>query len=100
MGRAHWGPAHLRWLAEVGCPTPAQHLVLHAYVRAVTEHTERRGRLDPERRAPGPTWRVHPVVDALQAWRGGPGPVAVTLVADSGACTRCEPPSALMQLLG
>ena len=26
-GRATWGPAHLRWLSEVGCPTPAQHIV-------------------------------------------------------------------------
>ncbi len=26
-GRATWGPAHLRWLAEVVCPTPAQHMV-------------------------------------------------------------------------
>jgi transposase len=26
-GRAHWGPAHLRWLAEVVCPTPAQQIV-------------------------------------------------------------------------
>ncbi len=26
-GRAIWGPAHLRWLSEVVCPTPAQHLV-------------------------------------------------------------------------
>ena len=26
-GRAHWGPAHLRGLAEVVCPTPAQHIV-------------------------------------------------------------------------
>jgi transposase len=24
-GRATWGPAHLRWLSEVVCPTPAQH---------------------------------------------------------------------------
>jgi len=26
-GRAPWGPAHLRWLSEVGCPTPAQQIV-------------------------------------------------------------------------
>ena len=26
-GRATWGPAHLRWLAKVVCPTPAQHIV-------------------------------------------------------------------------
>ena len=29
-GRAHWGPAHLRWLAEVVGPTPAQQIVLQA----------------------------------------------------------------------
>jgi hypothetical protein len=28
VGRANWGPAHLRWLSEVVCPTPAQHIVL------------------------------------------------------------------------
>ncbi|HEX9872426.1 MAG TPA: transposase, partial [Candidatus Tectomicrobia bacterium] len=26
-GRATWGPAHVRWLAEVVCPTPAQQIV-------------------------------------------------------------------------
>ncbi len=26
-GHATWGPAHLRWLSEVVCPTPAQHMV-------------------------------------------------------------------------
>ena len=26
-GKASWGPAHLRWLAEVVCPTPAQQFV-------------------------------------------------------------------------
>ena len=40
-GRATWGPAHLRWLSEVVCPTPAQQIVFQEYVRAVTEHTER-----------------------------------------------------------
>src|SRR5262245_8037999 len=29
-GRATWGPAHLRWLREVVCPTPAQHIVFQA----------------------------------------------------------------------
>ena len=28
VGRAHWGPAHRRWLSDVGGPTPAQHIVL------------------------------------------------------------------------
>ena len=25
-GRANWSPAHLRWLSEVVCPTPAQQM--------------------------------------------------------------------------
>jgi transposase len=29
-GRATWGPAHLRWLSEVVCPTPTQHIVFQA----------------------------------------------------------------------
>lgn len=99
-GRAHWGPAHRRWLADVVCPTPAQHSVFQEDVRAVTEHTGRLGRLDQDRREQGTTWRLHPVVDALQALRGGPCTVAVTLVADIGDCTRFAHPSALRKFLG
>ena len=82
-GRANWGPAHLRWLAEVVCPTPAQQIVFQEYVRTVTEHTERLGRLDQELREQVTTWRLHPVVDALQALRGVQCTVAVTMVADN-----------------
>src|SRR6266446_10726646 len=45
-GRAHWSPAHLRWLREVVCPTPAQHMVFQEYVQTVTEQTERLGHLE------------------------------------------------------
>src|SRR6266850_704941 len=45
-GRATWGPAHLRWLAAVVCPTPAQQIVFPEYVRAVSEHQERLQRLE------------------------------------------------------
>jgi transposase len=34
-GQATWSPAHLRWLREVVCPTPAQQIVFQEYVRAV-----------------------------------------------------------------
>jgi transposase len=99
-GRAHWGPAHLRWLAEVVGPTPAQHIVFQAYVRAVSEHRDRLQRLDQERREPVTAWRLSPVVEALQALRGGPWIAAVTLVADMGDLTRVESPRALMKLMG
>jgi transposase len=34
-GRATWNPAHLRWLSEVVCPTPAQHIVFQEYGRRI-----------------------------------------------------------------
>jgi transposase len=99
-GRATWGPAHLRWLAEVVCPTPAQPIVFQADVRAINEHTERLQRLDQELHDQGPSWRLQPVVEALQALRGVQFSAAVTLVAEIGDLTRVENPRALMKFLG
>jgi transposase len=99
-GRANWSPAHLRWLSEVVCPTPAPHIVFQEYVRAVTEHTARLQRLDQELQEHVQAWRLHPVVEALQALRGVQCTVAVTLVADIGDLTRFDPPRELMQFLG
>jgi transposase len=89
-GRATWRPAHLRWRSEVVCPTPAQQSVFQAYVRAVTDHTERLARLEQARTDQVQTWRLAPVVDALQALRGVPCPVAVTTVAALGDLTRFD----------
>jgi transposase len=100
IGRATWIPAQLRWRAEGVCPTPAQPLVLHADVRAVTEHTARLPRLEQARHARVTAWRVRPVLAALQAVRGVPCPVAVTLVAERGDLTRFAHPSALMKCWG
>ena len=69
-------------------------------VRTVTEHTERLGRLDQALREQVTTGRVPPVVDALQAWRGGQCTGAVPMGAAMGDVPRFEPPSALMQCLG
>jgi transposase len=99
-GRATWGPAHLRWLSEVVCPTPAQQIVFQAYVRAVQEHTDRLQRLDQALQEHVTAWRLSPVVEALQALRGVQCTVAVTLVADMGDLTRFESPRALMKFLG
>jgi transposase len=69
-GRAHWGPAHLRWLSEVVCPTPAPPIVFQEDVRAVTAHHERLQRLEQARHEQVKAWRLHPVVEALHALRG------------------------------
>jgi transposase len=100
VGRANWGPAHRRWLAEVVCPTPAQHIVFQAYVRAVNAHPERLQRLEQALHEHGHAWRLHPVVEALQAWRGVQCTVAVTLVAEMGDLTRVETPRELLQFMG
>jgi transposase len=99
-GQATWGPAHLRWLAEVVCATPAQQIVFQEYVRAVNEHTERLQRIEPELQEQGHTWRLQPVVEALQALRGVQFTVAVTIVAELGDLTRFDNPRQLMSYLG
>ena len=91
-GRATWRPAHLRWLSEVVGLIPAQQIVFQAYVRAVAEQIERLARLEQELTDQVQTWRLAPVVDALQARRGVQCTVAVTTVAELGDLTRFENP--------
>src|SRR2546425_9738185 len=99
-GRATWGPAHLRWLANVVCPTPAQQIVFQEYVRAVSEQTVRLQRLEAELPALVQSWRWAPVVDAMQALRGVQVIAAVTLIAELGDLTRFDHPRQLMSYLG
>jgi len=99
-GQATWNPAHLRWLSEVVCPTPAQQIVFQEYVRAVNEQTERLQRLEQELQEQVKSWRLNPVVEALQALRGVQFTVAVTTVAELGDLTRVENPRQLMGYLG
>jgi transposase len=99
-GRATWGPAHLRWLSEVVCATPAQQIVFQEYVRAVNEHTERLHRLEHALHEQVQTWRLQPVIEALQALRGVQFTVAVTIVAELGDLTRFDNPRQLMSYLG
>jgi transposase len=99
-GRATWSPAHLRWLSEVVCATPAQQIVFQAYVRAVHEPTEHLQRLDQELQEQVKSWRLQPVVAALEGLRGVQFIVAVTMVAELGDLTRVENPRHVMKYLG
>ena len=89
-GRANWNAAHLRWLSEVVCPTPAQQIVFQEYVRAVTEQQERVQRLETELHEHVKTWRLFPVVEAIQALRGVELTGAVILIAELGDLTRFD----------
>jgi transposase len=84
----------------VVCPTPAQPIVFHAYVRAVSEPTARLQRLEQELKEQVQSWRLPPVVDALQALRGVQFTVAVTTLAELGDLTRFDTPRQLMTFLG
>ena len=83
-GRATWNAAHLRYLAKVVCPTPAQQIVFQEALRAVNEQTERLGRLDEELRDIATTWRLRPLVAAYQALRGIQEHTAITVAAELG----------------
>jgi transposase len=99
-GRANWNAAHLRWLARVVCPTPAQQIVFQEYVHAVTEQSERLRRLETELQAAVKTWRLYPVVEAVQALRGLDLTGATTFVAEVGDVRRFDTPRTLMSYLG
>ena len=99
-GRANWSPAHLRWLSEVVCPTPAQQIVFQEYVRAVNEHTERLQRLEQELQeqvTPGACTRwsrpSRPCVACSSPWPSPWWP-------EMGDLTRFDTPRELMKFLG
>src|SRR6476619_916772 len=69
-------------------------------VRAVNEQTERLHRLEQELQEQVKSWRLNPVVEALQALRGVQFTVAVTTVAELGDLTRFENPRQLLNYLG
>jgi transposase len=99
-GPAHWRPAPRRWLREVVWATPAPQIVLQAYVHTVPEQTARLHRLESALYEQGTPWRLSPVVEALQALRGGQLTGAVTTGAELGDRTRFAQPRPRMHSLG
>lgn len=100
VGRADWNDAHRRYLAKVVCPTPAQQIVFQESLRAVDEQVERLVRLEHELAELAPSWRLYPVVAALQALRGVQWLVALTVVAELGDLTRFDNPRQLAAFVG
>jgi transposase len=99
-GQARWTPAHLRWLARVVCPTPAQQIVFQEYLRTINEQTERIARIEEALREQIADWRLRPLVEAVQALRGVQFTSAVTLIAELGDLARFDHPRRLMGYLG
>jgi transposase len=99
-GKADWKDAHLRWFGEVKCASPVQQIVFQEYVRALGQSFERLERLEIYLQNEVKSWRLAPVVEALQALRGVAFTVAVTTVAELGDLTRFTKPRQLMAYLG
>jgi len=99
-GRANWNASHLRYLAKVVCPTPAHQIVFQESVRAVDQQVERVQRLEAVLAEHVPSWRLYPVVQALQALRGVQDTVATIMVAEIGDLTRFDNPRQLAAFLG
>jgi transposase len=99
-GKATWNEAHLRYLARVVCPTPAQQIVFQELLRAVDELVERLRRIEAELLEQLPGWRLQPLVQALMALRGVQQTVAVTTVAEIGDLTRFDSPRQLAAFVG
>jgi len=66
----------------------------------VDEQVERLDRLERELVELTPAWRLHPVVEALQALRGVQFLVAITVVAELGDLTRFDNPRQLAAFVG
>ena len=82
------------------CPPPAQQIDFQEDVRAGHEHPQRLQRLEQELQEHVKSWRLHPVVETLQALRGVHFTVAVTRVAEVGDRSRVATPRELMKFLG
>ena len=99
-GKARWNDAHRRYLAKVVCPTAAQQIVFQESLHAVDEQADRLARLEHELLDAAPTWRLFPVVDALQALSGVQQVVAITVVAELGDLTCFDNPRQLSAFVG
>ncbi len=99
-GRKAWSVAHLRWLAGIKMPHPAQQITLQEYIHSIEENSERVDRVTEQILQLIPAWRMAPVVAAFQALRGVAAIVAATMVVEIGDLRRFENPRQLMAYLG
>lgn len=99
-GKSAWSAPHLRWLSQIRLPHPAQQIAFQEYVTAIDEAAGRVARLTKQIEELLPSWRMVPVVAALQAMRGVALITAVCVVAEVGDLTRFDNPRQLMAYLG
>ncbi|MBI3551145.1 MAG: IS110 family transposase [Elusimicrobia bacterium] len=99
-GTRTWTKAHQRWLGRVAMPLPAQQIVFQEYVHAVEEGAQRIERITDQLKQAATTWRMAPVVEALQALRGVSLIAAASITSELGDLSRFDDPRSLMAFVG
>jgi transposase len=99
-GTTSWTPAHLRYLARIKMPFPAQQFALQELMDAISQAGARLERYETELTRQVTAWRWEPVVRALMSLRGMGLLNAATLVAELGDLSRFTRPQELMSYLG
>lgn len=99
-GKSSWIPAHLRWLAELKLPQPAQQIAFQEYLDATSIASERVSRLEQQIYTQVDSWRMKPLVEAFQSLRGVKLVVAVTVAAELGDLRRFDNPRQLFSYVG
>jgi len=90
----------MRWLSDIKMPHRSQQIVLQEYIDTLSQCQARVQRLTDQIRHLLPSWRMYPVIEALQSLRGVSLIVAATTIAEVGDLKRFQNPAELMSYLG
>lgn len=99
-GKSAWTSAHLRYLAKIKMPFPAQQFALQELMNSITEAGARLERYETQIEREVAGWRWEPAVRALMSLRGVALINAATLIAELGDLNRFTRPAELMSYLG
>jgi transposase len=99
-GKTKWSKIHLTWLTAIKMAHPAQQIALTEYLDAMENNEARVTRITKQLESFCHSWRLRPVVQALQSMRGISFVSAVTIIAELGDLNRFDKPPQLMAYLG
>jgi transposase len=100
QGKSKWSKAHRNWLANMKMTHPAQQVALTEYLDALADSETRLLRITGQIDAFCQTWRMRPVIKALQGLRGISLISSATMACELGDIPRFEHPEKLMGYLG
>lgn len=91
-GKSHWTKTHITWIREQKFEHPAHHILIEENLAAIRDSQDRLTRLEQQIMKLLPTWKLAPVVQAIQAMRGVSDIAAVILVSEIGDFQRFTHP--------